>query len=65
MFTFSAEQKRPLFANKIKVKNEITLNEDSKSANDDQKVANIFNSFFVNTASSFKMEIIQKLWIIQ
>ena len=54
MFTFSAEQKRPLFANKIKVKNEITLNEDSKSANDDQKVANIFNSFFVNTASSNK-----------
>ena len=55
MFTFSAEQKRPLFASKIKVKNEIILNEDSKSTNDDQKVANIFNSFFVNTASSFKM----------
>ena len=56
---------RPLFANKIKVKNKITLNEDSKYTKDDQKVANIFNSFFVNTASSFKMEIFQKLWIIQ
>ena len=46
---------RPLFANKIKVKNKITLNEDSKSTKDDQKVANIFNSFFGNTASSLKI----------
>ena len=46
---------RPLFANKIKVKNKITLNEDSKSTKDDQQVANIFNSFFVNTASSLKI----------
>ena len=46
---------RPLFANKIKVKNKITLNEDSKSTKDDQKVANIFNSFFENTASSHKI----------
>ena len=43
---------RPIFANKIKVKNKITLNGDSKYTKDDQKVANIFNSFFVNTASS-------------
>ena len=33
---------RPLFANKIKVKNKITLNEDSQSIKDDQKLANIF-----------------------
>ena len=46
---------RPLFANKIKVKSKITLNEDSKSTKDDQKVAKIFNSFFVNTASSLKI----------
>ena len=46
---------RPLFANKIKVKNKITLNEDSKSTNDDQKAANIFNVFFVNAASSLKI----------
>ena len=46
---------RPLFANKVKVKNKITLNEDSKSTKDDQQVANIFNSFFVNTASSIKI----------
>ena len=35
---------RPLFVNKIKGKNK-----------GDQKVANIFNSFFVNTASSLKI----------
>ena len=46
---------RPLFANKIKAKSKITLNEDSKSTKDDQKVAKIFNSFFVNTASSLKI----------
>ena len=46
---------RPLFANKIKAKKKITLNEDSKSTKDDQKVANIFNSFFVNTAASLKI----------
>ena len=46
---------KPLFANKIKVKNKITLNEDSQSAKDDQKVANIFNSLFVNTAFSLKV----------
>ena len=46
---------RPLFANKIKVKNKITLNEDSKSTKDDQQVANIRNSFFVNTASSLEI----------
>ena len=40
---------RPLFANKIKVKNKITLNEDSKSTNDDQRLANIF------TTSSLKI----------
>ena len=45
---------RPLFANKIKVKNKITLHEDSRSIKDDLKVINIFNSFFVNTASSLK-----------
>ena len=32
---------RPLFANKIKVKNKITLNEDTKSTNDNQKGANV------------------------
>ena len=32
---------RPLLANKTKVKNKITLNEDSQSIKDDQKVANI------------------------
>ena len=46
---------RPLFANKIKVRNKITLNEDSKSNKDYEKVANIFNSFSVNTASSLKI----------
>ena len=44
---------RPLFANKIK--NKITLNEDSQSTKDDQKMVNIFNSFFENTASSLKI----------
>ena len=33
----------------------ITLNEDSKSTKDDEKVADIFNSFFVNTASRLKI----------
>ena len=46
---------RPLFANKIKVKNKISLDEDSQSIKDDQKVANIFNTFFVNTASCLKI----------
>ena len=46
---------RPLFANKIKVKNKITLHENSKSTKDDQQLANIFNSFFVNTASCLKI----------
>ena len=45
---------RPLFSNKIKVKNKITLDEDSQFIIDDQKVANNFNSFFLNTASSPK-----------
>ena len=45
---------RPLSPNKIKIKNKITHNEDSKSTKDDQKVADIFNSFFVNTVSSHK-----------
>ena len=44
---------RPLFANKIKVKNKITLNDDGTSTKDE--VADIFNSFFVNTASSLKI----------
>ena len=37
-----------LFANKIKVKNKIALDED-------QKVANIFNFFFVNTATDLNI----------
>ena len=46
---------RPLFANKIKVKNKINLDEDSQPIKGNQKVvANIFNSLFVNTASSLK-----------
>ena len=40
---------------KIKSKNKITLHEDRKPTKDDQQVANIFNSFFVNTASSLKI----------
>ena len=35
---------RPLFANKTKVKNKITLNEDSQSTKNGQNVANSFNS---------------------
>ena len=46
---------RPLFANKIKVKNKITLSEGSQSTKDGQKVADIFTSFLVNTASSLKI----------
>ena len=66
--------KRPLFANKIKIKNKITLNEDSKSTKDDQQVVNIFSSFFVNTASSLNITYnkslpqnrdIQNLWSMQ
>ena len=45
---------RPLFPNKIKVKNKITLDEDSQSIKDDYKVANTFNFFFANTASNLK-----------
>ena len=45
----------PLFANKIKVKNQITLDENSQSIKDNQKVANIFNSFFVNTSANLKI----------
>ena len=65
---------RPLFAPKIKVKNKITLDEDSQSIKDDQKVANSFNSFFVNTHlvlrysainHYLKIEIFQTLWNMQ
>ena len=40
---------RPLFANKIKLKNNITLNEDSQSIKDDQEVHT------VNTSSTLKI----------
>ena len=46
---------RPLFVNEIKVKNKITLDEDSQSITDEPKVANSFNTFFVNTAFSLKI----------
>ena len=45
---------RPLFANKMKVRNKITL-DDSQSIKNDQKVGNIFNYFFMNTASNLKV----------
>ena len=49
------ENDKATFANKIKVENKVSLNEDSKSTKDDQQVAKIFNSSFVNTASSLKI----------
>ena len=45
----------PLFGNKIKVINKITLDEDSQFIKDDEKVANIFNSFFADTASNLNI----------
>ena len=38
---------------KLKLKTKL-LNEDSQSIKNDQKVSNIFNSFFANTPSNFK-----------
>ena len=45
----------PLFANNIKVRNKIALDEDSQFIKDDEKVTNIFNSFFADTASNLNI----------
>ena len=46
---------RSLLANKVTAKNKITPNENSQSINGDQKIAKIFTSLFVNTASILKI----------
>ena len=45
----------PSFTNKIKIKNKASPDEYLQSIKDDQKVANIFNSFFVKTAFNLKI----------
>ena len=43
---------RPLFCNKIKSVENITLDENGKLVRDEKELANIFNDFFVNTVSN-------------
>ena len=43
---------KPLFCNKIKSAEDITLDENGKLVRDEKEGANIFTDFFVNIASN-------------
>ena len=46
---------KPLFSNKIKSTEHITLEENEKIINNDKELARIFNEFFVNTVPNIRI----------